>query len=85
MTGRLARIYGTRHDMVPMLRSASAQGRPYVLLATDELIPGNLIYNDAPIHIVGLRTASAKLGTYSKWTPATGQIEPETTELEFYD
>jgi len=85
MTGRLASIYGLRHDMVPMLRSASAQGRPYVLLATDELIPGKLIYNNAPLHILGLRTASAKLGTYSKWTPRTGQIEPETTELEFYD
>ena len=85
MRGRLAQIYGQRHNMLPMLKSASAEGRPYVLLATDELIPANLIYNDAPLHIVGLRTASAKLGTYSKWTPATGQIEPGTTELEFYD
>jgi arylsulfatase A-like enzyme len=85
MTGRLAEIYGTRHDMVPMLQSASAPGRPYVLLASDELMPGKLIYNDAPLHIAGVRTPSAKLATYSKWTPATGQIEPETTELEFYD
>jgi arylsulfatase A-like enzyme len=85
MSSRLAAIYGQRHDMVPMLRSAAAPGRPYVLLATDELVPGKLIYNDAPIHIVGLRTASAKLGTYSKWTPRTGLIEPETTQLEFYD
>src|SRR3712207_6965379 len=34
---------------------------------------------------VGLRTQSAKLATYSTWTPRTGQIEPGTVELEFYD
>jgi len=38
-----------------------------------------------PLHILGLRTASAKLGTYSQWTARTAQIEPGTTELEFYD
>jgi hypothetical protein len=85
LTGRLERIYGQRHDMVPMLRSASAPGRPYLLLASDELLPEKLIYNDAPLHMVGLRTASTKLGTYSKWTPATGEIVPGTTELESYD
>ena len=85
MTGRLAQIYGQRHDMVPMLRSASAPGRPYVLLATDELIPAKFNYLNAPIHIAGLRTQSAKLATYSTWTPTTGQIEPDTVQLEFYD
>jgi arylsulfatase A-like enzyme len=84
MTGNLAGIYGSRHDMVPMLRSDSAPGRRYVLLATDELIPADLNYNDAPLHIAALRTKSAKLGTYAKWTP-TGEIEPGTMELEFYD
>jgi uncharacterized sulfatase len=85
MTGRLAEIYGGRHDMVPMLRSASAPGRPYLLLATDELIPAQFNTAKYPIHIVGLRTQSAKLATYSTWTPRTGQIEPGTVELEFYD
>ena len=28
MTGNLASIYGNRHDMVSMLKSASAPGRP---------------------------------------------------------
>ena len=85
MTGRLAEIYGGRHNMVPMLRSASAPGRPYLLLATDELVPARLNFNSSPIHIAGLRTQSAKLATYSTWTPRTGQIEPDTVELEFYD
>jgi len=85
MTGRLAGIYGGRHDMVPMLRSASAPGRPYLLLATDELIPAKFNTAKYPIHIAGLRTQSAKLATYSTWTPRTGEIEPGTVELEFYD
>ena len=85
MTGQLAEIYGRRHNMVRMLRSAAAPGRPYVLMATDELVPGFYFFNDAPPHVVGLRTDTAKLGTYSKWDPRTGQITPGSTELEFYD
>ena len=85
MTGHLAAIYSRRHDMIRMLRSAKAPGRPYLLLATDELLPANFNFNNAPLHIVGLRTQSAKLATYSTWTPRTGKIEPETMELEFYD
>jgi hypothetical protein len=54
-------------------------------LVTDELVPGKLIYNNAPIHIAGLRTKSAKLGTYANWLSETAQIVPGTMELEFYD
>jgi hypothetical protein len=85
MTGRLEQIYGGRHDMLPMLRSASAAGRPYLLLATDELIPSKFNKDSLPLHIVGLRTKAAKLATYASWTPRTGEIEPETLELEYYD
>lgn len=85
MTGELAAIYGKRHDMVPMLRSAKAPGRPYLLLATDELVPAQLNFNNAPLHIAGMRTQSAKLATYSTWIPRTAEIAPGTMELEFYD
>jgi len=85
MTGELAAIYGKRHDMVPMLRSAKAPGRPYLLLATDELLPAKLNFNNAPLHIAGMRTHSAKLATYSTWLPRTAEIQPGTMELEFYD
>jgi uncharacterized sulfatase len=85
MTGDLATIYGGRHDMVPMLRSASAPGRPYVLLATDEVVPGYYIFNEAPPHVAAVRTATAKLGTYSKWDLVTGEIVSGSTEVEFYD
>lgn len=68
-----------------MLRSAKAPGRPYLLLATDELVPAQLNFNNAPLHIAGMRTQSAKLATYSTWIPRTAEIAPGTMELEFYD
>jgi hypothetical protein len=33
-------LYGGRHDLIPMPKSANAPGRPYVLLTCDELAPG---------------------------------------------
>ncbi len=86
MTGELAEIYGQRHDMVSMLRSASAPGRPYVLLATDEIVPGYYFYDGPPpLHVAAVRTQDVKLGTYSTWNLVTGQIVPGSTEVEFYD
>jgi arylsulfatase A-like enzyme len=87
MKGDLATIYAKRHDMISMLKSASAQGRPYVLYATDEIVPDavNVNFNRSPTHILGLRTQDTKLGVYSKWIPLTSTIIPSSQELEFYD
>ncbi len=85
MTGDLAQIYGNRHDMLAMLRSTSAPGRHSVLLATDEVVLGQFNYNHSPLHLVGLRTSDAKLGTYSHWTSPEAAIDRATLELEFYD
>lgn len=85
LTGDAGALYGGRHDLLPMLKSANAPGRPYVLLTCDELGPGYYYFNDAPEHVIGLRTDAAKLGTYAKWVPLTDQIRPETIEAEFYD
>lgn len=85
MTGKYAQIYGNRHDMIPMLKSASAPGRPYTLLVTDELTLGNYIFNEAPLHIVGLRTKNEKLVTYANWHSLTSRIDLKSLELEFYD
>jgi hypothetical protein len=54
-------------------------------VATDEFVPAKLNFNNAPLHIAGMRTQSAKLATYSTWIPRTAEIEPGTMELEFYD
>jgi uncharacterized sulfatase len=85
MTGDLAKIYGERHDMISMLKSASAPGRPYVLYAIDEIVPDYFNFNKAATHIVGLRTEDTKLGLYAKWVPFTSHIIRPSIELEFYD
>jgi hypothetical protein len=85
MTGNLAEIYGNRHDMISMLKSAKAPGRPYVLYATDETAPNYFNFNVAPTHVLGLRTEEGKLGVYAEWVPLTSHIIRPSIELEFYD
>ena len=71
--------------MIPMLQSASAAGRDYVMLVTDELTLPAYNFNESPLHIVGLRTKTEKLVTYGKWHGFTSRVEPKSLELEFYD
>ena len=85
MQGYLADIYGRRLDMISMLKSASAPGRPYVLYATDEIAPGFFNFNNCPTHVLGMRTPDSKLGVYADWFPATSAINRQTSQLEFYD
>jgi len=85
MTGDLATIYGGRHDMISMLKNSKAPGRPYVLYATDEIVPITFNFNLAPLNILGLRTQDTKLGVYTRWVPLTSTIVPSSIELEFYD
>jgi uncharacterized sulfatase len=84
-TGSLKRMYGGRHNMIPMLKSAAAAGRPYVVLATDELVQSAYNINDAPLHVLGIRTKTEKFMTYSKWRTFSASILPASLELEFYD
>jgi uncharacterized sulfatase len=85
MKGNLAQIYGDRHDMISMLKSASAPGRDYVLYATDEILPDYFNFNAAPTHILGLRTQNTKLGVYARWIPLTSRIVNSSIHVEFYD
>lgn len=85
LRGLIGEIYGSRHDMIPMLKSAAAPGRDYILFATDEAVAPQYNYNDAAVQIVAMRTKSEKIAIYSKWLPHTTNIKPGTTEVEFYD
>jgi arylsulfatase A-like enzyme len=88
---RLERHYSHiagRADLAGILADPSAPGREYVLHATDETVTEYAIEPyaaDAPLHIVALRTPTAKYAIYSNWgeegiTPlAVGQ------EAELYD
>lgn len=80
----LADIYGGRHDMISMLRSSRAPGRPYVLFATDEVVFEYLNFNKAPFHVLGLRLEDSKLGTYVHWKPLTSDFVGPV-QKEFYD
>ncbi len=82
--GHLAAIYGDRHDMISMLKSSKAPGRPYVLFATDEIVPEYLNFNLSPLHVLGLRTEDSKLGAYAHWVPLTSNFVG-TVQQEFYD
>ncbi len=77
-----------RADLARILGDPTAPGRPYVLHATDETVTEFAIEPyaaDAPLHVVALRTPSAKYVTYSNW-PLEG-IEPLAggQERELYD
>ena len=85
MSGPLADMYGERLDLIAMLRSAGAPGRPWVLYATDEIAPGFFNFNNSPTHVLGLRTPEMKLGVYANWYQATSRIDPTSAQLEFYD
>ncbi|HEY2398549.1 MAG TPA: sulfatase-like hydrolase/transferase [Solirubrobacteraceae bacterium] len=77
-----------RHDLASVLADPTAPGRPHVLHATDEIVTEFAIEpydTTAPLHVVGLRTPSAKYATYSRW--ADGVIDPlyQGAEAELYD
>ena len=77
-----------RHDLLSMLSSPSAPGRDYVLHATDETVTEFAIEPyaaDAPLHVVALRTPSAKYVTYSNFTPGSIKEISEGREVELYD
>jgi hypothetical protein len=68
-----------------MLKSKDSPGRPYVLLATDEIVPNVYNFNSAPTHVLGFRTDEYKFGISAPWLPATSDIIVNQGQLEFYD
>jgi arylsulfatase A-like enzyme len=86
MTPQLRRIYGRRHDLLPMLQSDDAAGRPYVVFTTDEVVPPLYNFNNSPSHVIGVRTPDAKLGVYADWRQGTTDIAfNQPIEFEYYD
>lgn len=77
-----------RHDLLSMLSDPSAPGRDHVLHATDETVTEFAIEPyaaDAPLHVVALRTPTAKYVTYSNFTPGSIKEIAEGREVELYD
>jgi arylsulfatase A-like enzyme len=77
-----------RLDLAHILAEPSAPGRPYVLHTTDEIVTEfaiKLYASDAPLHVLAMRTATAKLATYSDWPAESLTPLPEEQEIELYD
>ncbi len=84
-SGKYARIYGERLNLVDLLKNPSAAGRDHILFATDEILPNAMNYLRAPTHVLAVRTREAKLVTYSHWVKGTTRPIHATMKLEFYD
>lgn len=77
----------SRHDIASMLADPSAEGRPYVLHATDEMVTEFAVEPhaaQAPLHVVALRTPNAKYAVYSDFAPGTIKFAGRR-ETELYD
>jgi arylsulfatase A-like enzyme len=84
---RYAHIAG-RHDIARMLSDPAAPGRAMVLHATDEIVSEFAIEPyavNAPLHVVALRTPTAKYAVYSNWDPKTNTAQSSGRERELYD
>ncbi len=78
----------SRHELAAMLSDPTAPGRDYVLHATDETVTEFAIEPyaaEAPLHVVALRTPTAKYATYSDHAPGTITPLAEGRETELYD
>jgi len=80
-----------RFDISTVLRDPAAPGRPYVITTTDEDsqefsgLPLFPFLQGAPFHVIGLRTADAKVGLYSNWKEGTIELDPSGQQTEYYD
>ena len=77
-----------RLDLAAILADPDAPGRPYVLHATDETVTEYAIERyaaDAPLHVVAMRTPTAKYATYSRWKDGGIDRLSSGEERELYD
>jgi len=77
-----------RHDIARMLSDPTAPGRTMVLHATDEIVSEFAIepYTaNAPLHVVAIRTPTAKYAVYSNWDPNANTVQSAGQERELYD
>jgi hypothetical protein len=89
-----------RADLVAMLSDPNAAGRPYIVTTSDEdypellglvgILPEQVIeiiqsHGQPPSHVIGYRTATAKLGVYSRFAPGTIDIVQDGQKEEMYN
>jgi uncharacterized sulfatase len=76
LTGKYQDLYGHRWNLMSILDSPGALGRPHALHSTDEFVPKPYNFNNSPLHVIGLiqadqqtGTNKRKLGVYTTWEP----------------
>jgi hypothetical protein len=77
-----------RPDLTAILANPNASGREYALHATDEVVTEFALEPyaaDAPLHITGVITQSAKYACYRHWRPGTVQPLAAGEQTELYD
>ncbi|WP_246023268.1 sulfatase-like hydrolase/transferase [Nocardia yunnanensis] len=78
-----------RHDIAAVARDPGAPGRPWILHTTDEhsIEEAAVRFDqDAPGHLIALRTPDAKFVRYSHWVPGSARIDAaESEDFELYD
>ncbi len=70
------------------MRDPAAPGREYALHATDEAMTEFALLPyaaDAPLHVTGVVTHTAKYATYANWRPNTLEPLARSEEAELYD
>jgi arylsulfatase A-like enzyme len=78
----------SRPDLAAMLTDPGAPGREFALHATDEVVTEFALeaYNaSAPLHLLGMITATSKFGLYSHWRAHTTEPIAEGEQAELYD
>ena len=81
-----------RVDWAGLLSDPAVRGRDYILSTSDEFFgdefdpSGTLAPSDAPFHVIGLRTPTAKFATYNYWTLGSVNLNySERQEQELYN
>jgi arylsulfatase A-like enzyme len=78
----------TRADLTRIVRDPAAPGRSYALHATDEVLTEfALLPHDAqaPLHVKGIITPTAKYATYSNWRANSLEPLAHGEQAELYD
>jgi arylsulfatase A-like enzyme len=78
----------TRANLAKIVRDPAAPGRRYAVHATDEVLTefALLPYDaNAPLHVKGIITPTAKYATYSHWSPNTLDPRAHGEQSELYD
>ena len=71
----MEQLYGTRCNLLDILKTPTAAGRQYALHTTDEYVSDQYNQDGNPLHVIGLIEVDAfnsnkqKLGVYTKWAP----------------